>query len=1103
MRIVVAAMLLAAATCGAATFEGRGNAAADGMRCASNAVESLVLDVPDGAADGTAHAWLVDRDAHVWRLDIASADALTLSSRPDAQGRSEIRARFEREGERWIARGSLSLPDIDCRLDDFSATLASSIAPQDVQSRARNVELFALQERLHVIGAALAAGTLPDVADAKVVADERARLLGSTHPATLRAQWMTGVVLYFHRDLEAALVAVERTLAAQIATLGDDHPDTLRTLSRRGHVHWDRGHPREALADLERAYAGQRAQLTERNADTLLTLNALAQTLREVDDHVAALEAQERFARVVAEVRGRDSRAALLARHNLGLVYLDLGRLDESLALQESAYADIVRTLGSRHFDAARVLGALAHLYSWLGRHEDALRMSLDALRGWREGGGARGVELAQILNNLAGLYLEVDRAEDALAPQQEALEISLEKGGDTSIDANKYRMNVAYVLARLGRHAEALPLYERAIPRLSEPLGPTNERTLHAVLGLATSHIAMGDVDRGLPLLERNVALTIETLGPSHPISLHAQAELAKAYRRTGRAEAEKAALDSLVDAAEVLRATQGLSTENRQSLFQGYSTHYKRLALLRVRGGDADAALRLAELAKGRTLLEWLAARRAGRVGVLPPEDARRLAELETRVAIANEAIGATEPALRPEAEARRNALAREAAQLRTQLGARHPKFAALSEITLVERKAAARLLARDQVFVSYLLHDEDAIALVVTADGRLRAIELPRMPNLDSTIDAYVQALAAPPGVRVPLWRRADGSFASSAMRPDDAIASVEDAAPIARYLSARLLEPLRAELAPRRRWTFAPDGVLARLPIETLPWRGRPAVVRHDIAYVQSLSVLSMLASRDRRAGTADRRTLLAMGAPRYAVGAAAAQTAVDPATVVSTSRMGALALRGGDEDAPRRWFDRHGVRWTELPGAAREVEAVAKQFPGSQVFTGSQASESTLQALDRRGELSQYAYLLFATHGYLSLESPNMSAVVLAQDRTTPDADGYVTAAEWPAFDLRSELAVLSACETGRGKAVQGEGIVGLPFAMAVAGNQATVLTLWQVVDAPSARFVSRLFEHVRSGVPRSTALARTKREFIASRRYAAPVFWAGFVFYGQ
>jgi CHAT domain-containing protein len=98
--------------------------------------------------------------------------------------------------------------------------------------------------------------------------------------------------------------------------------------------------------------------------------------------------------------------------------------------------------------------------------------------------------------------------------------------------------------------------------------------------------------------------------------------------------------------------------------------------------------------------------------------------------------------------------------------------------------------------------------------------------------------------------------------------------------------------------------------------------------------------------------------------------------------------------------------------------------------------------------------------------------------VLGLQQRTPEADGYVTAAEWPAYDLRSELAVLSACDSGVGKVVSGEGVMGLPFAMFVAGNVNTLLSLWPVDDRATAEFVTAFFEPLKAGPRRSAGAGR-------------------------
>jgi CHAT domain-containing protein len=122
--------------------------------------------------------------------------------------------------------------------------------------------------------------------------------------------------------------------------------------------------------------------------------------------------------------------------------------------------------------------------------------------------------------------------------------------------------------------------------------------------------------------------------------------------------------------------------------------------------------------------------------------------------------------------------------------------------------------------------------------------------------------------------------------------------------------------------------------------------------------------------------------------------------------------------------------------------------------------------------------------------------------VLGQVDKAPGTDGYVTAGEWPGYDLRSDLVVLSACDTGLGKVVQGEGVMGLSYALYVAGNRNTLLSLWPVVDESTAEFMTAFFTKLKTGMAQSEALNRTKREFIAGSRFARPVFWAPFVLYG-
>ncbi len=130
--------------------------------------------------------------------------------------------------------------------------------------------------------------------------------------------------------------------------------------------------------------------------------------------------------------------------------------------------------------------------------------------------------------------------------------------------------------------------------------------------------------------------------------------------------------------------------------------------------------------------------------------------------------------------------------------------------------------------------------------------------------------------------------------------------------------------------------------------------------------------------------------------------------------------------------------------------------------------------------------------------------PALSSIVLGQVNNPKGIDGYVTAGEWPAYDLKSDLMVLSACQTGLGEVISGEGVMGLPYAFFVAGNKNTILTLWSISDEVTVKFITSFFKKLKEGnMGQIEALTATKREFIEKGgKYANPAYWAAFVLYG-
>lgn len=218
-------------------------------------------------------------------------------------------------------------------------------------------------------------------------------------------------------------------------------------------------------------------------------------------------------------------------------------------------------------------------------------------------------------------------------------------------------------------------------------------------------------------------------------------------------------------------------------------------------------------------------------------------------------------------------------------------------------------------------------------------------------------------------------------------------------------------------------------------------------------------------------------------------------------------------------------DISGVSFGPLPGTREEVEALESALEAAgcnaQIFAGEGASESVIreQVEDRR-------IIHLATHGFflnefrvrgeesgrtigaqLSLRrSPAMqdpmirSGLALAGANQTldswkegrvpePSSDGILSAAEAVSLDLAgTELVVLSACETARGEALDGEGIYGLRRALKLAGTDSVVLTLWPIADGYTVGFMEDFYSRFLAGHHPAVALAETKKEHLVRLR---------------
>jgi CHAT domain-containing protein len=159
----------------------------------------------------------------------------------------------------------------------------------------------------------------------------------------------------------------------------------------------------------------------------------------------------------------------------------------------------------------------------------------------------------------------------------------------------------------------------------------------------------------------------------------------------------------------------------------------------------------------------------------------------------------------------------------------------------------------------------------------------------------------------------------------------------------------------------------------------------------------------------------------------------------------------------------------------------------------------QANETQL----RQVPLSRYRYLHFATHADLpgKLQGINEPFLLLGQVENSGKDDGLLTLGEVLNLPLNAEMVVLSACVTGRGAAVEGEGVLNFARAFHQAGARSVVVSLWEVASEEGGEYMTRFYRHLQAGKPKAEALALARKDIKA--RYPHPFFWAVFVLHGE
>ncbi|HEX3556590.1 MAG TPA: CHAT domain-containing protein [Thermoanaerobaculia bacterium] len=788
-----------------------------------------------------------------------------------------------------------------------------------------------------------------------------------------------------------------------------------------------------------------------REATALTTLQGIYFERGEIGEALRYLDDALTLSRRVG-----DSSAEASVLFNLAKIQKLRGELQQALGGFEHAL-EINRRLGEQagQFHALYALGSvyfdLGDLDKALEEYEAALKLeqTLEGLDSWR----------ARLLNNTGLVRYRQNQREVAVGFFQRALALSQKLKDTPGIAAAFHNLGVAE--AALGR-PEGLEALHQALA-LRQGGNPYPWAQTLRELGTAYDHL--GDPKEAGRYFQESLEIGKRVGSPGQVAEILFRWALLD--REQGRLEEALSKVKEAIQLVESVRSrveTDALRTSffaSKRDYYALYVDLLMRLYQLHPEGLYQVEALAASERARSRGLLDLLAEGRIDLRQGITPDFRQREKDVSSRLSwfldrlplVAQDAsAGMSEQLSQVEAEMGR---------LELEVRERYPQYAGLRYPKPLELGSIRRLLDPDTALLEYFVGKDGSVLFVVTQEG-LTSYSLPPANELSELVEKVRSLIEHPSELEIGDFRR--------------------QASKLYRYL----VGPAEKVLAGKRSLLIAPDGPLYVFPFEVLLTDEKASqglsypdlpylLLQHAVSYVPSASVLGGLRESE---ASEPRQELPGKAFVAFAL-AGGAQAALQGGGV------------RGPSEPERRSFP-------PLPYSEEEVKGIAKLFAEEQVelYIGDSATKENVLG---NPLVERARRVHFATHGFVDEARPERSALVL-----TPSAgeDGYLTVAEIFNMKLRADLLVLSACETGRGKEVGGEGIVGLTRAFLYAGAKSLIVSLWPVVDRPTADLMQGFYRSLETAGSKAEALRKAKLDMIRAGQ-ANPYLWAPFILSGD
>ena len=935
----------------------------------------------------------------------------------------------------------------------------------------------------------------------------------------------------------------------QLSRKSGEAKEEGNTLSNLGLVLWKLGDFPAALEHFQLSL-----QIRKRIGDTRgegICLNNLGLVYDNSGEYPKALEAYEQALKLYRKIG--ENREEGITLNNLGLIYSTLGQYAKALEYYQQSLP--LRRKTGDVFGEGVTLNNIGLVNQQQGQYAKALDNYLESIRISEKIGNrqTQGVTLS----NIGLIYYFRGQYSKALEYFQQALEMN-RKLGDVKQEGITLG-NVGKLYSHLGQYSRGLEYYERSY-KIREKIGDTKGRA-DALGSIAYMHAQQGNYDEAIKAasesleIKKRIGVPIKVITDNianyyidtgNMTMAEPLAKQSGYYSTQGRIALMKSDYSSAVSYF-TKDAEWAEKTGNTDALFRSYTglgrayesledykkseEYYSRavkvieeirsalvpserknffdvkvggfqrsdpakgLTRVRMKLNLPDGSIASSEVTRARSFAEHLAENSSGGSTGITRDSMEKEQSLVNRVAALKKELAQTDREKQP---AKFDTLStdiktseRELANFIDDLWKKYPAYAAVKYPRPVSLKESA--LKPEEYVVMFDVSSE-GVGMKLIRNKKIYQTFYTEWPQ--DEIEKDVKKFRQP--LEKLKFREFDVELASK--------------------LYNRLLLRVLVDVPKGTPLIIIPDGILATLPFEALvtggvinwgkaPLEGYPDQLRdnpegvrflvedHPVSYYQSITALTLARTLGRKERSKNRTLVIAD--PVFSMQDARAQQATTQTRLAETEKQQNIELMRAMEEEGQNFFV-----MKRLPRTSQLADGLEQIYGDDCVsLTGLKANKPDF--MNRIApKIDSYSNIVFATHGVMSTRIPGLMEPFLALTMCPPGTDGFLKMSDILSLKMNADVVALTACQTGLGKDVSGEGVMSMGRAFQYSGAKSVLMTLWEVEEASAIKLTERFFQHRKDGKTKLEAL-QAARDDIRKEGYKHPYFWSGFILVGE